>query len=280
MRFSKAYKFIQFLLSMVFGICILEVNSVAFGISTPYTWWGFILVLAEILVLINMIYRALHRRLVHKIKGDISVYEDDCDPDGSLLLSDKVAKTISPPYNAWDIWFLSYRCLAYYSLGEEDIARGILQDMLDDISKATKGDHRAAFREFSVFPALASIEGRGVALEYIKDVEAFFMQDPKKYSSKLSYISEQREIALAEESGDPALRISVWRKQRKREDCSLRAKVVAAFHEAEGHREAGETEEELALLRYVAEHGSKLRVGRIAVARLSEVEHGGANAIQ
>lgn len=268
--FNRTYRRLHMILFVLIALLVPFALELLFDKDSRY-WWQSILVLAIWSTVILIAYKTSPRAFVNKLrKKYISVYEDNCDPAKFLSSSDGVINKIRAPYETWHIWFLNYCCLAHFDCGNDSEAECLLQTMLDDLGKTKVAVERAR-KTIVIFPSLATLREKEVAVKSLDNAEAVLLEKPKKNSQDLLYISFQRKLMLDYKNNDSLSIIATWEEQRCHKDSSNRTKAIAAYRQSEEFKKLGNIDKEVELLRYVVTHGSKLLVGRHACSRLTDL---------
>lgn len=262
----------RYLALTMLGFLVLAISTaLALGGSVPGTWWGYLLLLAEA-VLASFFARALAKRRMHgDFRRILEAYDQACDPELFIELSAGISRRAGLPFKSWESFYESYRSLAYGDMGRDDLAAAALEGILQSIYATPGKQARAAMMMFAYAPA-AALRGYREADWLLDGAESAFLERPGKHAVQLDFVARQRRIVAMQEEGDAAGLEEAWRKVRENPTTPLRAKVNAAFREAEALDSLGCRERREEVLAFAARNGPKLKAGREADELLGRME--------
>lgn len=254
---------VYYLVSILGIVALLSATAWLAGGSVPATWWGYLLLSIDVLLPVSVAALLAKRSLKKDSLKMLEAYDELCDPESFIELSEHAATRIRVPFGEWGAWLLSYRSLAFNDLSDVEESRKALEYVLLSIESETHRVKKANMM-LSAYPPVARIMGRGEARRLVERAKAVYLSDPERFGDELGYIELQERALAMEDEGDSKGLIEILEETRGDRKASMRVKVEAAFRESEALRDRNDIEGEARCLEFVAENGGGLRIAREA----------------
>lgn len=203
----------------------------------------------------------------------VSLYDDKCDPQSFVRMSEELAHAIRAPYGDSGSWFGSLYGQALIDLGRHEDVRRIENGMRRSVEAERKPRGKAAVM-VNFMPFALKVYDSPQALAFIDEALGYLESENDMMSlSRKSYAEAQREALIARIEGRTAVLLDTYDAVHASEISPMRARVEAAWEAAKiCYSNDDLRDRERGYLRFIVDNGNRLALVGAARDRLRALD--------
>ena len=268
LSFFRKYVIITYVLAISTPLLIMSIWSMATNTNVIKTVPGLFASLTLFIVCFFLFTKIMGRRADAKASEIVAVYNEACDPHTFIEQVGPVVREIGFPYSEQGTWLLSFYALALADRGRHAEAAQIGEYMRQSVPSARTLDAKIALL-VNLEPVALRLLGVPAALEIVIEAQNMITQTKGDHTDRLNFLSWEQGLLEARQMNDSSALIEKYYHVRRQATYPLRMRVLAAFDEAQIHRNRHDESMEKECLLFVVEKGNKLPCVEEARSRLS-----------
>lgn len=270
--YVKNYLIKTYVLSPLPALIFVVVATLATGRPVLFEPWGMLTAVALVMLGTFFVGKWMADAAIGEAAGLVNLFSSGCDPQAFVDGGGSIASRMKPPFDEGASWYASYYCLALLDIGRTREAAKLADDLRISVDKTRKPATRAAIC-LHMEPPVRRLLGSEAALKVLDhaeiDLDSANVPDEDGHRR---YLSGERSILVARRDGDDERLVELLSRVRQASPGELRARVEAAWEEAEAEHRLGHVDRERSCLRFVVERGNLLSCVSKAHDRLNELE--------